>query len=454
MGGGLPKVVLLGAIPVLGLVTGMPFVFVEFLDLNEEYQVALAHLTFDEQITIAVAGMVLLAWSVAALWFVRNKLSFWPAIYLLGAMIVPDLTIAPRLYKGDEWDLIELNTVMVGCFVMLVWLSGLVEGTVVRRLGDSSPTPPAPDRSILDFSLIPLIAVGLVVVVGAVGLNVDLQRGLEDVYSAREYLRDFQLGFVGYVSNWLIVVAPSAIYGILSGSPLQLIAAAACSLGLETVMLMATSARAGLWLALLPLFYFLLRKFDFQTRVVLYLAGLLAVTVGLPFLGAVTGDFESVLLTVPRRAFYVPGILHGLAFDIFSTLPPLEFVDLISRFTGEVVQFRYTFLLGLSVGIGEGANANVSFMADAYVNARYLGMILVSGVVGITIGVMAGLAGASRSTTGVLFLIALAQQYAETAFQQVYLTSGLVVVAGLLVIRLITTRRSQPVGRWSAQPLQ
>jgi hypothetical protein len=308
----------------------------------------------------------------------------------------------------------------------------------------------APDRSVLDFALLPLIGVGLVLVVSTIGLNVDLQRGLDDVYSARDYLRDVQLGFVGYVSNWLIVIAPSVIYGILCGGPLQLVLAAASALGLETVMLMSTSARGGLWMALLPPFYFVLRRFAFQTRVALYLLGLFVVVVGLPLAGAATGNFESVLLTVPRRAFYVPGMLHGLAFETFSTLPPLDFVDLTSRFTGEVVQFRYTFVLGLAAGLGGESNANVSFMADAYVNARYFGMILITCVVGMTIGVMAGLAAAASSTMGVLFLIALAQQYAETAFQQVYLTGGMVAVAGFLWLRMVTAKRSSATHQWTA----
>jgi hypothetical protein len=440
-------------VAIVCLAACMPEIFYSYVDPNEEYQLVVNPLSFGAHAATTVVNSALLLLCVWSFDWVKGRLSFWIATTLFATMVVPAVVVGPLVYRETPWTIVEVNVLVAVCFVGFVALTGYVESLIARRRysevggtsgGLSILEVHLPDRQLVDWALLAALLVGGFIVVFNLGFNVNIREGLDDVYVVRLLLRDADLGLVGYLSNWAIVLAPCILYGILGGRPWGVLAALVASLLFETAMLVSTSSKVGIWHAVLPLFFFLLRSFDHRTRVSLFLCGLFVVTVVLPFVGDMFPELELIFKGVPRRVFYATGFLHGLGIEIFAQMPPLGFQDVRSYFTGEIVPIRYTYLLGLLSGLSEGANANVGFLTDGYVNGRYLGMIAVTVVAALTAGLIAGLAAVSRSTIGTLFLIGLGQQYAETAVQQVYLTGGVLIVLAFLATRATLLRTTGP----------
>lgn len=430
---------------VVCLAACMPEIFYSYVDPNEEYQLVVIPLSLAQQAGTIVVNSVLLLVCVWSLDWLKNRLSFWIAAALFATLVVPAVVVGPLVYRETPWSIVEVNVLVTLCFLGFSALSGYVEGwvagsrysaEVVAPPGVSSVAP-LPDRQLVDWALLAALLIGGFVVVFNLGFNVNLWEGLDEVYVVRLMLREADLGVVGYLSNWAIVLAPCILYGIFGGRAWGIVAALAASLLFETTMLISTSSKVGIWHAILPLFFFLARPFDHRTKVALLVCGLFVVAVVLPFVGELFPELELVFKGVPRRVFYATGFLHGLAIETFAPLPPLGFQDVLAYFTGDSVAIRYTYLLGLFSGLSEGANANVNFLADGYVNGRFAGMIAVAVVAALTAGLVAGLSAITQSTIGTLFLISLGQQYAETAAQQVYLTGGVLIMLAFLAARVV-----------------
>lgn len=444
-----------------GLVAFMPEVFFNNIDPKEEYQVGVASLTLNERLFDGALNFGLLAVSVWALRRVHGQICFWACITLLTSAVIPGVVIGPLMHLESRSAIFEMNVVLTACFVGFVFACGLVE-RVATRIWQPSATEHhvalddmefLANRRPLDFAMLGAVMVGAATVVFALGINVDLSAGMDDVYVVRLFLRDVDLGLLGYIFPWVVFLGPAVIYGILGTKPLHIFAAFVLSQGVATVILMSTSVKVGIWVAVLPLLFFALRRYDFLTRMVYLICGLFVVTVVLPLIGSLDEDLQVVFEAVPRRVYYVPGVLHGLGVEIFRGLPPFGFQDLISRFTGEIVQLRYTYILGSLSGYGEQTNANVHFLLDGYINARSLGMVGVTVVAGITVGLLSALVALSRSTIGVLYVLIVGQLYAETAFQQVYLTGGVALMAIFLLVRATTADAASHDGAGVALPL-
>ena len=428
----------------------MPEIFYAFIDPKEEYQIDITRLPWDARAAESLISTALLLLAIFSLHWVRARVSFWAAACLFVTLIVPAVVIGPLVHSESQWPIVEINVVLVSCYMCFVIISGYVEITFVRFWGavvgghvEGEGTVKSSQGHVLDWALLAALLLVLLAVVMTLGFNVNLNEGLEDIYVVRLQMRDADLGFLAYAGNWAIVVTPSLLYGMLAKNRSRLMLAVALAMAIETLMLVSTSTKVGIWHALIPLSYFVLQPLDHRTRVLAIVGALVAIVLVFPTIGELFPSVSTVFQGVPRRVFYATGFLHGFALEMFSEFPAFGFQDLLSYFTGDVVETRYTYIFGAFVGTGYDSNANVNFLADGYINGRYAGMIGVTIVAATTVGIFAGLSIVSRSLIGVLFLIAMGQAYAESAVQQVYLTGGVLIMMLFLAGRALLMSRVQ-----------
>lgn len=91
-----------------------------------------------------------------------------------------------------------------------------------------------------------------------------------------------------------------------------------------------------------------------------------------------TGDLVPMSMFI-RRLLVTPGLLTGAYFDFFALREPVLWShSLFSDWVTYPLPEPYTTLISLRYLYGAEGSANVHFLTDAFVNLRYLGMLLVA----------------------------------------------------------------------------
>jgi len=279
--------------------------------------------------------------------------------------------------------------------------------------------------------------VGLTLVVGALNgfrLNLTIDMGYSRRLAARDTLGSGSLA--GYAIAWLgASVAPLAIaYGLVAKR--RLLALAGC-VGMVTIFSFTGAKLSVVTAVMLMGLLLILRKF--RNTYGLVLIGVFIALIGLSAFRWVSSEDPLLSEMFTRRVVGSKGVSLVHYWELFRNDPVYMRDSKISALLGQPREEPKTFRAGRTYR-SLNTNYNANAWATGFADFGYLGILLVSVIVGICLRLLDGFAKYGDADIHCLMASSLAIIWGEQALVVSMLTSGVIVTLGFLYL-LSGTRR-------------
>lgn len=332
------------------------------------------------------------------------------------AVLVPSLTLGSYRVGLTASQDIVLGAVLILSLFALVRFS---ERRVIRF------------QTVKSDLLLFWIAIGLVQIISAAtvisifGTDLSLA-SVFDVYDTRYEYKDVLSG-VPRVVKYLVTWSGGVFGPFLIAFGLRRRAPFVVAVGvLNQVLMFAVGGHKSVLfstLVILTLYFMLTRT---QVRIgTAVVASSLALIVGLYALDLWVGQNAFTLL-VTRRVFTTPGSLMGIYVDFFSEHPK---VFLSNSVLSPLFDYPYDAPIGSIIGLeyfdSDRMSANANFLANAYANFGYAGMLVFSVLAGLVLSVINTLAERKDGVVVILMVAVPAIALSNSALFTVILTHGL-----------------------------
>lgn len=270
---------------------------------------------------------------------------------------------------------------------------------------------------------------------------------LTDVYGVREEFID-KLSRAGPLTAYIVIWVANVIcpFLLISGLMRRNVSSIVVSLVSLLLIFSITGLKQVLFsLPFLVTLFFVLRMK--KSNFVILTIGLSAACVVVSVVDKFYGDLLWSSLFV-RRTLLTPGLLAGFYHDFFSDNEKLWLSHSVFRwFLSYPYETRITYIIGETYLGSRDCGANVNFLADAFANFGYLGMVCFSGVLAFVFWFYDCIAKKIEYSMAALLLAIPAFSLSNCALLTVLATHGLGPLLVLMYCYSADGRSSREEGR-------